>query len=173
MGEKIRDLCCKHNIDMVLCAYIFQSKLLEYVPNHILKAIDTHDKMSDRYAMLRANKSSHSWFSCTPEDEGRLQILKILTKNMPLAKYVNLSSIAKKTSGYTGADLELLVREAAMIALRENKEAKVVETGHFEEAIKKVRPSVSKPLLEVYKKIEDTFLKSAKSAIPLENSYLG
>jgi len=60
-----------------------------------------------------------------------------------------------------------------MIALRENKEAKQVRNSHFEDALKKIKPSVSKPLLEVYKKIEDNFLKSAKSALPLESSYLG
>ena len=92
---------------------------------------------------------------------------------MPLAKDVDLKDLSKKTAGFTGADIESLAREAAMIALRESKDAKNVTREHFEEALKKVRPSVSKPLLEVYKKIEDTFLKSAKASIPIEGSYLG
>ncbi|MEM3116453.1 MAG: AAA family ATPase, partial [Candidatus Pacearchaeota archaeon] len=124
-------------------------------------------------AILRPGRFDRILLVGAPEEEGRLQILEIHTKKMPLAKEVNLKEIAKRTQGYTGADLEALVREAAMIALRENKDAKYVSVEHFEEAMKKIKPSVSKPLLEVYKKIEDSFLKSAKTSIPLESSYLG
>jgi transitional endoplasmic reticulum ATPase len=81
--------------------------------------------------------------------------------------------LAKKTAGYTGADLDALAREAAILALRESIEAKYVTKEHFEEALKKVRPSVSKPTIEVYKKIEENFLKEAKSAVPMGNGYLG
>jgi len=123
-------------------------------------------------ALLRPGRFDKILLVAAPEEEGRLQILKIHTKNMPLDK-VDLLDLAKKTIGYTGADIEALAREAALIALRESKEAKNVKRKHFEEALKKVKPSVSKPVLEVYKKIEDSFLKSAKSAIPLEGSYLG
>jgi len=65
------------------------------------------------------------------------------------------------------------VREAALIALRESMDSKVVKKSHFEEALKKIKPSVSKPLIEVYKKIEDNFINSAKSALPMDSSYLG
>ncbi|MBN9581026.1 MAG: glycosyltransferase, partial [Afipia sp.] len=49
LGEEVATLCHKYDIDLVFCSYVFQSKLLEYVPAHILKVIDTHDKMGDRY----------------------------------------------------------------------------------------------------------------------------
>ena len=84
-----------------------------------------------------------------------------------------LKDFAKKTIGYTGADLESFAREAALLALRENIESKIVKKEHFDEAINKVRPSVTKSTIEVYSKIEENFLKSAKSAIPQGNSYLG
>ncbi len=70
LGKKIRVLCDKHQIDVVFCSYVFQSKLLEYVPAHILKVIDTHDKMGNRYQMLRENGQPVEFFSCTPEEEG-------------------------------------------------------------------------------------------------------
>ena len=70
LGEEIRILCDKYDIDVVFCSYIFQSKLLEYVPSHILKVIDTHDKMGGRYDMLRANGQPLEFFSCSPEEEG-------------------------------------------------------------------------------------------------------
>lgn len=70
LGERIRLLCAKYDIDIVFCSYIFQSKMLEYVPDYILKVIDTHDKMGDRYEMLRKNGQPLEFFSCTPEEEG-------------------------------------------------------------------------------------------------------
>ena len=70
LGERIRLLCSKYDIDIVFCSYIFQSKMLEYVPDYILKVIDTHDKMGDRYEMLRKNGQPLEFFSCTPEEEG-------------------------------------------------------------------------------------------------------
>jgi len=159
------------------------TKVTERVLNQMLAEMDGLEDLNDILvigatnrpdmldpALLRPGRFDKILLVGAPEDDGRLHILKIHTKNMPLAKSVDLKDIAKKTIGYTGADLESLVREAAMIALRENKDAKVVEPEHFLEALKKVRPSVSKPLLEVYKKIEDTFLKTAKTArisIPL------
>ena len=69
-ARKIRVLCAKYDIDVVFCSYIFQSKLLEYVPSYVLKVIDTHDKMGDRYEMLRANGQPLEFFSCTPAEEG-------------------------------------------------------------------------------------------------------
>ena len=124
-------------------------------------------------ALLRPGRFDKVLLVGAPEEEGRLQILKIHTKNMPLAKDVVLEDFARKTIGFTGADIEAFVREAAMIALRESKETKQVRNKHFNEALKKIKPSVSKPILEVYKKMEDSFLKSAKAAVPLESSYLG
>ncbi len=70
LGEEIRFLCGIYNIDVVFCSYVFQSKLLEYVPSNILKVIDTHDKMGDRYDMLRKNGLPLEFFSCSPEEEG-------------------------------------------------------------------------------------------------------
>jgi transitional endoplasmic reticulum ATPase len=92
---------------------------------------------------------------------------------MPLAKDVDLKFVAKETVGYTGADLESVVREAAYFALRESIDAKQVTKKHFVEALKKIKPSVTPSTIEMYKKIEENYLKSAKAAIPMDNSYFG
>jgi GT2 family glycosyltransferase/glycosyltransferase involved in cell wall biosynthesis len=70
LGEQIACLCAKYEIDVAFCSYVFQSRLLEFVPAHVLKVIDTHDKMGNRYEMLRANGQPLEFFSCTPEEEG-------------------------------------------------------------------------------------------------------
>lgn len=123
--------------------------------------------------LLRPGRFDKILLVHAPSEEGRLQIFEIHTKRMPLAKGVSLSEFAKKTDGYTGADIESLVREAAMLALRESKEAKQVKKKHFDDALKKVKPSVTKSMIEVYKKVEENYLKSAKAAVPAEKSYFG
>jgi GT2 family glycosyltransferase/glycosyltransferase involved in cell wall biosynthesis len=70
IGEIVRSLCAVHDVDVVFCSYVFQSKLLEFVPRYMLKVIDTHDKMGDRFDMLRANGAPLEFFSCTQADEG-------------------------------------------------------------------------------------------------------
>ncbi len=70
LGETIQTLCARYDIDMVFCSYVFQSKMLEYVPDYLLKVIDTHDKMGNRYEMLRQNGQPLEFFSCTPAEEG-------------------------------------------------------------------------------------------------------
>ena len=162
------------------------TKVTERVLNQMLAEMDGLEDLNDVLVigatnrpdmldpgLLRPGRFDKVLLVGAPNEEGRHQILKIHTKNMPLAKDVVLGDFAKKTTGFTGADIEAFVREAAMIALRESKETKQVKNKHFNEALKKIKPSVSKPILEVYKKIEDSFLKSAKAAVPIEGSYLG
>ncbi len=161
-------------------------RVTERVLNQILAEMDGLEDLKDVLvvgatnrpdmldpAVLRPGRFDKILLVNAPEEEGRLNILKIHTKKMPLAKDVSLTDLAKRTIGYTGADLEALTREAAILSLRESIEAKVVTKKHFEEAIKRVKPSVSKPTIEVYKKIEETFLQQAKSAVPSNTSYFG
>ena len=171
------------------------SRVTERVLNQLLAEMDGLEELKDIIvvgatnrpdmldpALLRPGRFDKILLVTAPEEEGRYQILKIHTGKMPLGdkkpftdkeRESFLTGMAKKTAGYTGADLDALAREAAILALRESIEAKYVTKEHFEEALKKVRPSVSKPTIEVYKKIEENFLKEAKSAVPMGNGYLG
>jgi transitional endoplasmic reticulum ATPase len=105
-------------------------------------------------ALLRPGRFDKLIFVGPPDENARLEILKIHTKNMPLAKDVKIEEIAKKTEGYSGADLAAVCKEAALTALRENKNAKEVKARHFEEALKKIKPSITKEQLERFKEIE-------------------
>ena len=72
-------------------------------------------------------------------------------KNVPLAKDVSLEELAKKTDGFSGADIEGLIREAALIALKDsNMKASIVDKKHFDAALQKVLPSISKETEEAY-----------------------
>ncbi len=163
------------------------TKVTERVLNQMLAEMDGLEELHDitviaatnrpdmlDSALLRPGRFDRVLMVPGPDKEGRLGILNIHTKNMPLGKDVKLKEFAEKTEGYVGADLENLVREAAMIALRQNIEVKSVAKKYFEEAMKKVRPSVTKKDLETYKKIEENYLRSAKAAIsPSGQGYLG
>ncbi|MFH1396727.1 MAG: CDC48 family AAA ATPase [archaeon] len=101
-----------------------------------------------------------------PDKTGRLEILKIHTRNMPLAKNVVLKDIANVTHGFVGADLHALAKEAAMIVLRKilpDLKLEGVEEGQevpeeilgklmvtqkdFQEALRTVRPSAMREVL--------------------------
>ncbi len=116
-------------------------------------------------ALLRPGRFDRIIFVDVPDEKARLAILKIHTKRMPLAKDVKLEELAKKTEGFVGADLAALCKEAALLALRENKKAKQVSKKHFEQALKKIGPSVTKEMAKAYKEIEQKYLRSAKAAL--------
>ena len=127
---------------------------IEEVKNVVLIAATNRPDLVDP-ALLRPGRLDKLVFIPPPDEKGRLEILKVHTRKVPLAKDVNLEELAKRTEGYSGADLEALVREAAMNALREDINAKEVKAKHFEEALKKIPPSLSKELIEYYKRFEE------------------
>ena len=87
-------------------------------------------------ALLRPGRFDRRVILDLPDLRGREEILKIHTRKMPLANDVNLKRIAERTPGLSGADLENLVNEAAILAARKNK--KVVSQQEFLDSIEKV-----------------------------------
>ena len=146
---------------------------LEELNDVIVIAATNRPDMIDP-ALLRPGRFDRLLFVGAPNKEERLEILKIHTNNMPLAKDVKLDKIAEKTEGYTGADLEAITREAGLLALRADIKSKLIKNKFFDEALKKVRASVSKELLAKYKAVEENYLRQAKAAITKEiPSYMG
>jgi cell division protease FtsH len=87
-------------------------------------------------ALLRPGRFDRRIVVPRPDVKGREGILKVHTKKTPLAPEVDLDSIARGTPGFSGADLENLVNEAALLAARRNKER--LDNGDFEFAKDKV-----------------------------------
>ncbi|NPA85890.1 MAG: AAA family ATPase [bacterium] len=110
-------------------------------------------------ALLRPGRFDRLVYVPLPDYEARLEILKIHTRKMPLAPDVDLTVIAERTDGYSGADLKALVTEAALCALRENINAERVEMRHFEEALKKIKPSISEQERRFYEELARRILK--------------
>ena len=73
------------------------------------------------HAILRPGRFDRKVFVNRPDVKGREEILKVHTKNKPLAEDVNLNDIARTTAGFAGADLENLMNEAAICAAKDNR----------------------------------------------------
>ncbi|MDA8096463.1 MAG: AAA family ATPase [Clostridia bacterium] len=87
-------------------------------------------------AILRPGRFDRQVRVDLPDKVGRLEILTLHTRNKPLAKDVNLESLAKDTFGFSGAHLESLANEAAILAMREG--SKEIQQIHFIESVDKV-----------------------------------
>ncbi|ALM75430.1 CDC48 family AAA ATPase [Thermococcus barophilus] len=125
-------------------------------------------------ALLRPGRFDRLILVPAPDEKARYEIFKVHTRKMPLSEDVDLKELAKRTEGYTGADIAAVCREAAMNAMRRALKEGIIKPGvkmdevkqkvkvtmkDFEEALKKVGPSVSKETMEYYKKIEEQFKK--------------
>ena len=121
-------------------------------------------------ALLRPGRFDRLLFCPAPELQSRLKILEVHTKNMPLDSDVSLDKVASQTDGYSGADLENLVREAGMQAMREKMDDfEVVEWKHFSFALNKVKSSLSQGFIAQYEELA----KKITSSRNIEERHVG
>jgi len=118
-------------------------------------------------AVLRPGRFDRLIYVPEPDEKSRLQIFQLYMKNMPLAKDVNLAQIVTMTKNYSGADIEALCREAAMHALRRDVNSKEVTFADFQEAIKKIGPSVTPDMEKWYKAFMQQVRQVQKPATPV------
>ncbi len=93
-------------------------------------------------ALMRPGRFDRQVVVASPDVKGRLEILKVHVKKIPLADNVDLEVIARSTPGFSGADLANLVNEAALLAARRSKDK--VEMDDFDEAKDKVLMGVER-----------------------------
>ena len=101
-------------------------------------------------ALMRPGRFDRQVYVGYPDKKGRLEILKVHAKNKPLGSDVDLSVVAKTTYGFTGADLENLLNEAALLAARENKTE--INQAHLDDAMLKVVMGPEKKSREMQEK---------------------
>ncbi|MEM4501455.1 MAG: AAA family ATPase, partial [Thermofilaceae archaeon] len=123
-------------------------------------------------ALLRPGRFDRLIYVPPPDEKARFEILKVHTRRMPLAEDVNLAELAKRTEGYTGADIELLVREAGLLALRESINVDRVYARHFEEALKRVKPSLTPDLIKFYETWNERFRRAARPQLTVSGFYV-
>jgi transitional endoplasmic reticulum ATPase len=137
-------------VESIVSQLLTEISGIEELKNIVIIAASNRPDLIDP-ALLRPGRIDRFVLIPAPDEKARLEILKIHTKNMPI-KGVDLKDLAKRTEGFSGADLEALCREAAMNALREDIKAKQVTKKHFEEAFKKITPSLTKDVIAYYEK---------------------
>jgi transitional endoplasmic reticulum ATPase len=106
-------------------------------------------------ALLRPGRFDELVYVPVPDEAGRLQILRIQTKGMPLADDVDLAEVARRTQGHTGADLGDIVRRAGLLALRTDLGAQVIGRGEFDKALAEGRASVTPEMEREYEELRN------------------
>ena len=118
-------------------------------------------------AVIRPGRFDRLIYVPEPDEKGRLQVFKIYTERMPLAKDVNLATLATMTKTYSGADIEALCRESALHALRRDIKTQEVSLRDFEDAMKQIGPSVSPDMEKWYKNFMHQVRQVQKPATPV------
>ncbi len=111
-------------------------------------------------ALLRSGRFERVLHIPPPDVASLKEILKIHTADMPLGRF-KLDDLVTNLQNYTGADIEAICREAALIAMR--AERKTVSKKHFEEAIGRVRPTVTDEMMQYYGRMESMLTSGLES----------
>ncbi|NQZ85070.1 MAG: CDC48 family AAA ATPase [Nanoarchaeales archaeon] len=125
-------------------------------------------------ALLRPGRFDKLVLVDIPNLEAREKILEVHLKNTPVSNLKKIvSSLAGQTEGYVGADLQAVVREAGLIALRRDINSKNIDDKDFENALDIVKPSVTEDVSKKYKEIEQELKRTSPEEEGLSmNSYI-
>ncbi|MDI6708482.1 MAG: CDC48 family AAA ATPase [Candidatus Thermoplasmatota archaeon] len=169
-----------HVSERVVSQLLTELDGLEELKDVVVLCASNRPDMIDK-ALLRPGRIDRLIYIPPPGKEERKKILEIHLEGKPLAKDVDLDELAEKTSNYVGADLEAICREAVMLSLREvvkpgmdRKELKKilkdkkVELRHFDQAIKKVKPTMTPAVLRHYEEIMKEFAEYVEEERPKE-----
>jgi transitional endoplasmic reticulum ATPase len=120
-------------------------------------------------ALLRPGRFDELVYVPVPDEAGREHILRIQTQGMPLAEDVDLAEIARRTPGYTGADLGDVVRRAGLSALRQDLETAAIRQAEFEKALADSRASVTPEMEQQYQELRNNL----KQQGPMQRRRIG
>ena len=118
-------------------------------------------------AVLRPGRFDRRVYVPPPDTEARIRILEIKTKDMPLNEDVRLEPLARRMDGYSGADIDSVVREAGLYALRRDTESSIVGFVDFETAIGDIEPSITPQMEKWYRDSQARFQDSGKPPIDI------
>ncbi len=161
-----------HVTERVVNQILTEMDGLENLQDVVVIAATNRPDMLDN-ALLRPGRFDRIILTPAPDKKTREEIFKVHTKNMPL-KDVKINELAEKTEGYAGADIEAICREAAIFALRKDIKADKITMKNFEQALKKVKPSITKDIEKAYEDIRGHFKSArAKEMKDEKPSYMG
>lgn len=120
-------------------------------------------------SLLRPGRLDLILYIQPPDEKGRLEIIKILTRQMPLSNDVDLKEIAVATKSYSGADLVAICRESAVHAMQ--NESVKIGSADFAAALKLVKPSITKVVDEWYGTIKENISYAIPK--PIDKTFYG
>ncbi|MFH0847975.1 MAG: CDC48 family AAA ATPase [archaeon] len=138
---------------------------IESLENIVVIAATNRPDIIDT-AVLRPGRFDRMIYVPSPDERTRVQIFKEHMKEMPLSKDVNLEELARMSIGYSGADIQAVCREAALNALRNDMDTKLVTLKDFKEALERVKPSLSPDMDNWYTSFTGRVRKE-RAAIPI------
>ncbi len=158
----------------------------ERVVNQLLTEIDGLQELTDIViigatnrpdildpALMRPGRFDRIVHVSSPNKLGREKIFSIHLRGVTVASDVSIAHLVDSTEGYVGADIEALVREAAILAIRDNPDTKEIGKKYFEAALDKVRPSVTKDIEDAYADMEKNFRKARAEELKAKPTYYG
>ena len=158
-----------HVTERVVSQMLTELDGLEELKDVVVICATNRPDMIDR-ALLRPGRIDRLIYVPPPGKEERVEIFKVHLKDKPLAEDVDIGALAAGTGDYVGADIAAICREATMLALREAVKKGVdrtalqkalkgekIEKRHFDEAIKKVRPTMTRETLESWQRMMREF----------------
>jgi transitional endoplasmic reticulum ATPase len=136
---------------------------LESMKDIVVIAATNRPELIDK-ALLRTGRFDRFVYVDAPDAGSRQAIFEIYTEGMPLDDDVmgQMGKLVELTENYVGGDIEAICREAGMRALRESMDTEKVSWKHFEEAIESVHSSVTKEMLERYRKMDQTLRRTTE-----------
>ncbi|HET7337832.1 MAG TPA: AAA family ATPase, partial [Candidatus Nitrosotalea sp.] len=120
-------------------------------------------------SLIRPGRLDLVIFVPPPDEKGRFEIIRLLTKQMPLSGDIDLKEIAVATKGYSGADLVAVCRESAVNAMRNNSPK--ISSGDFSAALKNVKPSITKGVEDWYSTVKDNITYALPK--PMDKAFYG
>jgi transitional endoplasmic reticulum ATPase len=99
-------------------------------------------------ALMRPGRLERLLFVPPPDETARNEIFRSVTKNTPLEQGFDLTLLAKRTEGYSGADCAAVIRQAALAAMRRSMDAPCVTSADIDTALSVVKPSLDLPQVE-------------------------
>jgi len=161
-----------HVTERVVNQMLTEMDGLEDLNDVVVIAATNRPDMLDT-ALLRPGRFDRIILTPAPDLATRKKIFEVHTKNMPM-KNVDVKELSEMTDGYSGADIEAICREAAIMALREDMKAKEVTKKHFEAAVNKVAPSITKDIEKSYEEMKQYFSTARARAMEEEKpAYMG
>ena len=145
--------------ERVLAQLLTEMDGVESLAGVTVLAATNRPDMMDR-ALLRPGRLDRVVYVPLPDLDTRRKVLSIHTAGMPVADTLDLDSVARRTDGYSGAELAAVCNEAALAALEEHSDASLVSEKHFESALATVKPRIQASLLRIYDEFREANTKS-------------